>query len=293
MRVIDDHLEQVARPAVIADKTTIAMSDLNKIDTRKAGLKLRQNMMAGKGLTIQPPPVLPNDIMAILQYYEQKMYDLPGVRDLSQMMRLNQMPAAETIERILEAMAPSVRLRSRVIEAYMRDFATMTAWNFAQFYPLSLRLNILGAQGATPDDFDMDPDTFVPAWMDSDYSPEGVIKVEALTRGPMPRYDRTKQFFRQISYHIAPSSLLNASEIERQLKYLQLSRAGLVDRWTLLEVLNIPNVGNPPEGCNTITERLVAEQQMGLGMQVSSTGRKASAQEPPQQKSSGAVSESG
>ena len=166
MRVIDDHLEHVARPDVIADKRVISQSDLNKIDTRKAGLKFRSNMMTGKELQIVQAGPLPNDIMSILQYYEQKIYDLPGVRDLSQMMRLNQMPAAETIERILEAMAPSVRLRSRVIEAYMRDFATMTAWNFAQFYPLSLRLNILGDQGATPDDFDMDPETFVPAWME-------------------------------------------------------------------------------------------------------------------------------
>lgn len=294
MRVLDDHMEKVARPDVIADKTTVAKSVLDKIDTRKAGMKARVNMMAGKGFEIKDPPNLPSDVMQILQWYEQKMYELPGVRDLSQMMRLNQMPAPETIERILEAMAPSVRLRSRAIEAYMRDFAAITASNFAQFYPLSLRLAILGDQGATPEDFqDLDPDTFIPAWLDKDYTSDGVVSIEALARGPMPIYDRARHFFNQVSYHIAPSSLLNASEIETQLKYLQLARAGLIDHWTLLDVLNIPNVGNPPPNAKTITERLMAEQQMGLGMQVSAAGRKSSGQEPPQQKSSGAVSESG
>lgn len=293
MRVLDDHMEKVARPAVIADKTSIAKSDLDKIDTRKAGLKIRQNMLSGKGVTIEQPVNLPPDIMEMLRYYEEKIYELPGVRDLSSLMKLNQIPAPETVERMQEAMSPSVRLRSRVIEAFMRDFATMIAFNFAQFCPLPVRLAILGDSGATEDDFDMDPDTFLPAWMEEDYSSEGVVRVEALTRGPMPQYDRAKMFFRNVSYHIASSSLLNASEIETQLKYLQLSRAGLVDHWTLLDKLNIPNVGNPPPGANDITQRLMAEQQMGLGMQVNAAGRKASGQEPPQEKSSGAVSESG
>lgn len=293
MRVIDDHLEQVARPTVIGDKHTISQSEINKIDTRKAGLKIRQNMLTGKGIMIPDPPNLPPDVLQILNYYEEKIYDIPGVRDFSDMMKLKQMPSPETIERIQEAMSPSVRLRSRIIETYMREFATITASNFAQFYPLSLRLAILGAAGATPDDFDQDPGSFIPAYLENDYSSSGVVKMEALARGPLPRYDRAKFFFSQVSYHIAPSSLLNASEIETQLKYLQLARAGLVDHWTLLEQLNIPNVGNPPEGAKTITERLMAEQQMQLGMTVSSAGRKASGQEPPQQKSSGAVSESG
>ena len=293
MRVLDDHLEQVARPSITADKNTVSQSDLNKIDTRKAGLKIRQNMLMGKGVVINPPPNLPPDVMAILQYYEEKIYQIPGVRDLSSMMKLGQMPAPETIERIQETMSPSVRMRSRIIEVFMREFAFMVASNFAQFYTLPIRLAILGEQGATEDDFDMDPGSFIPAWMNDDYTSEGIIKSDSLTRGPLPRYDRAKQFFSQVSYHIAPSSLLNASEIETQLKYLQLSRAGLIDHWTLLDVLNIPNVGNPPEGATDITSRLMAEQQMQLGMQVNAAGRKASAQQPPQNKSSGAVSESG
>lgn len=110
----------------------------------------------------------------------------------------------------------------------------------------------------------------------------------------------------------------------------QLSRAGYVDFWTLHEVLETPNVGNPPPmplpplqpvgpevlleqqlallaaqasgqpppppkylpGPNgeilelripmTITERLMAQQLMGIGMTENPAGRKASGQESPQ-----------
>jgi len=80
-----------------------------------------------------------------------------------------------------------------------------------------------------------------------------------------------------ISRYQPPGSLLAASEIQRKLMYLQLSRAGLIDHWTLLDVLGVPNVGTPPSGANTITERLMEEMNMGLGMNESTVGRKASA----------------
>jgi hypothetical protein len=282
MRVIDDYVEKVARPDIVADKNSISKSELDKIDTRRAGLKLRQNPLGGRGLEFVKPSPLPPDFMSIVEYYETKMYELPGNRDLNSLMRLNQMPSNETVEKLIENMSPSVRLRSRVLEAYMREFATMLAYNFAQFYTLPLRLTILGEAGATKEDFDFDPDTFIPDFVHaSDYNDDGTPSPSAIERGPMPRYDRAREFYKQISYHIAPASLLNASEIERQMKYLQLSRAGLIDHWTLLEVLNIPNVGEPPPGAGTITERLMAEQQMMLGMNVSPVGRKASGQELP------------
>jgi hypothetical protein len=48
-----------------------------------------------------------------------------------------------------------------------------------------------------------------------------------------------------------------------------------------MEVLGSPNVGQRPTGANSITDRLLAEQQMGLGMQISPTGRKATDQTMP------------
>jgi hypothetical protein len=207
---------------------------------------------------------------------------LSGVRDLSQMMRLNQMPSAGTIEKVMEAMSPSVRGRSRSIEAVMREFGMMTAYNFAQFYDLPKRLTILGPDGATFEDFDYDPGSMIPDFVhDEDFDERGVITPDALLRGPMPRYERSREYLRRFTYHIAPGSLLSASEMEEKMMYLQLSRAGLLDHWSLLEKLGIPNVGEPPAGATTISQRLVAEQQMGLGMNISSSGRKSSGQESP------------
>jgi len=146
---------------------------------------------------------------------------------------------------------------------------------------MSQRMTIMGADGITPEDYDYDPGNLIPAYVHAEDFEDGVLTRAALARGPLPRYKRSKEFIRQFSFQIAPGSLLAASEVQRKLLYLQLSRAGLIDHWTLMEVLGIPNVGTPPMGANSITDRLMQEQQMGLGMQVNPAGRKASGQEPP------------
>jgi hypothetical protein len=282
LRVYDDWCERLARPDAIGDKHAISEHMMQRLDTRRGGKKLRINPTAGKGLQFVGPDPLPPDFWHGVEYYEAKIKELSGSQDISNLMKLNQMPSADSIEQIMESMSLTWRLRSRVIEVFMREYATMMAYNFAQFYTLPRRMTILGGEGATQEDFDFDPGSLVPDFVDPrDFGTDGNPTHDAIMRGPLHRYDRAREFLRQFSFNIAPGSLLAASEIQRKLLYLQLSRAGLIDHWTLMDVLGIPNVGVPPAGATTITDRLLAEQQMGLGMSVSPAGRKASGQSMP------------
>ena len=282
LRVYDDWAERLARPDAIADKTVISEHGLNKIDTRRAGKRIRINPSAGKGLVFQGPDPLPADFWKGIEYYEAKIKELSGSQDMSNMMKLGQMPSPDTVEQLIQSMSLSWRMRSRVIEVFMREYAMMMAYNYAQLYTLPRRLTILGASGSTKEDWDFDPGSLIPDFVDpEDFDEQGHVKQESIARGPLSRYDRSKEFLRQFSFHVAPGSLLAASEIQRKMLYLQLSRGGLIDHWTLLDVLGIPNVGSPPDGANNITDRLMAEQNMGLGMQVNPAGRKASGQSQP------------
>ena len=255
---------------------------MDKIDTRKAGLKLQQNPAMGKGIQISYPPALPDAVFRSIELYKDAMDNLSGVRDMSQMMRLQQIPSASTIEKIGESMTPIVRGRSRAIEAFMREFGMITAYNFAQFYSLPKRIQILGPSGATFEDFDFDPCSMIPAFVhNDDYDERGIPTADALMRGPLPRYERAREVMRQFTYHVAPGSQLVSSQIDEQMKYLQLARAGWVDIITTLEHLDIPNVGVPDGVPSTIIGRLQWQQQQGLGMDVNSAGRKASGQEAP------------
>lgn len=283
LRVCDDHFEKIARPDVIADKNSISDAFLKRIDTRKAGGKFRINALAGKGFDIKYPNPLPAEVTQAIQFYINEMSTLSGVQDMSSLMKLKQLPEADTVEAIMNSMTGATRLRSRVIESFMREFAHMLAFNFTQFYTLPMRLAILGESGMTFEDFDFDPGSILPDFVhSSDIDPlTGAPTTEAALRGPRPRADRAKEFIQNFSYNISSSSLLASSEVTNQMKYLQLARAGWMDIWTLFDILDIPNGGEPPVGAKTIPERLKAQNDMGLGMNVNPAGRKASGQAPP------------
>lgn len=266
LRVLDDYFEKVARPDIIADKNAISKSFLDRLDTRRAGGKFSVNPMAGKGgfQLVYPQFQGVDMVMKMLEYITNEMDTLSGVRDLSQLMRLNQLPQADTIEKMMESMTASVRLRSRVIESFMREFATMLMYNFAQFYTVATRLAIAGADGVTVEDYDWDPGTLIP------WNPE------------IPRMDAARDFLRQFTYHIAPGSLLSASAMEKKLMYLQLWRGGALDTRTLLETLDVPRID---QIMSRLAEQQQAMAQMAAGPNASPAGgiagRKATAQVPP------------
>src|SRR5689334_25438518 len=65
----------------------------------------------------------------------------------------------------------------------------------------------------------------------------------------LSRYDHhpdLHSFPTRRSSDLAPGSLLAASEIEQKLLYMNLFRMGVIDMFTLAEILGIPKFGNPP-----------------------------------------------
>ena len=295
LRAISDLMAKMVQPDIIADKQSISRAALNTLNTRAAGQKFLSNMM-GKGLQLQYPNVAGFEMgFKILEILRDEMDYNSGIRDMSQMMRLNQMPSADTIDKAMQSMTQTAQARSRIFEAFTREFAKMLAFNFSQFYTIGDRIARMGTKGITTNDLEsFDPGSFIPDFIaPEDFNDRGQPTAEALARGPLPRMDRAKLMMEHIDYYVTPGSQLSSSEIESKLLYLQLYRSvpPLIDQWTLLEKLGIPNVGDPPAGPNgevpeTITDRLVAQQMMQLGlsagvMQNGNEGRRPTGQAMP------------
>lgn len=143
-----------------------------------------------------------------------------------------------------------------------------------------------------------------------------------------PRSERAKAFAKMFIFTVQPNSILAMATQEKKMMNFQLARMGYLDFWSLHESLETPNVGTPPPiplpplqppqneqelllGLQmgkflpdpqrpgqfleirtplTVTERLIAQQMMGIGMTENPAGRKASggAAPAPEQKSDGA-----
>jgi len=285
LRNIDDHISQVANPGSIHDKNNVSASQYEQFDTRQPGWKIRQNPLVGKGIQVVNPPPLDNSVMEHRDWLINELQVLNGTLDVAPLMNLKQLPSNSTIESIINSLTPTMRRRSRMIESSQRQIAMQFAYNTTQYYTLPVRISILGADGIVQDDFDYDPGSMLPDFpFHSEYDEMGQIKTEAMQRGPQPRYDRAKEFLRGFIFKISPGSLLNAAQMERTLLYFQLARAGVIDPITLLEQLNIPNIGVEalPPDVRTILQRIAWCQMTGLMMNVNAAGRKASGQESPE-----------
>lgn len=307
LRAIQDHIRRAAKRNFIYDKKAISPNLAKGFNTRLSGMHLGVNpgLDPGKAFQIVQEPPLDAAIPAHLKMLLDSMDELSGVANLRGLAELNQMPSGDTIEQLIQAMTPLVRARSRSLEVFIREFAMMLASMFMQFYPLELRLRLLGADGMTWEDWDYKSGDLMPDFIrDEDYETIDVdapgggkmkhtrVKAEAWKRGPDPEHVRNKQFLQYFNFDVAEGTLLDVATTSKRMFYLQGARMGLIDHWTLLEVWGVPNVGKPPSWANTITDRLIAEKMMGLGIMASTAGRSPSGQAPPSFTNTGAIAES-
>lgn len=281
LRVVDDHAAKLAQPGVVADRN-VSRSELNKFNSRAPGYVIRTNMASGKGIQIQQEQPLQQSLWQHIGWIENMIQKLSGTVDVSQMANLAQIPSDDTIDTIMKAMTPANRLRSRILEGFMKEFAEQYLYCIAQFDTLPKRVARLGPDAITMEDFDYQPGNFIPDDF-PDGQPGDIAAMEgALANGPRPKYDRAKMMLEGFTFNYKPSSLLNSAARQDQMTDLILSKMGYLSVFSLWESLGRmnfapPDLKIPPDEIG----RLQLQQQLGIGMIANAQGRKATNSEPP------------
>lgn len=299
---------QAANRGTIADANAMPVSDFKRFNAQQPGFKVKVKATMGEGFKLVDPPNLPGWSMPFVEMMMRVFEDLAGVANLQQLQQLGQLPSADTIQKYYDALTPELRMEGRLIECFLRDVAEMVKCNIFQYMSVGRRILLLGDAGRTLSDFDYDPNTLIPAMseLDPNYIPE-------LDRH-RSRDERAQYFHKLFTFSVAPNSILSLHAQEEKMMQLQLARMGYLDFWTLMETLEIQNVGAPPpiplpirdwtpqkdpmtgmilpppmevRVPTTITERLMAQAQMGIGQTENPAGRKASGQEPPHMEQKG------
>lgn len=248
LRGAEDGIQQWVKRGVVADKNSLSGANLDKIDTRRAGMKALVNPSAGEGFKIIDGPELPNWYLQMLDFYKAEMEENSGVRGLQQLQQLKQMPAADTVEKVLDALSPMLRLRAHGMEQSLSELAEMMKVNFIQFYTSKRRFQILGADGLVLEDFDYDPGTLVP----DEVGPEqGDGDSERATRHG-----------RNFVFAVAPDSFLNISHALQKMLILQLFRANAIDPYSVWDAMNLTDKGMAP--AETIPERIAEARRVGF-----------------------------
>lgn len=257
LRGLEDGIAQWIRRPIIADKNAVPRAELDALDPRRSGLKLRVNATMGEGVKFLDGPQFPEWYMETLEYFKNEMDDLSGVRGLQQLAALKQMPAADTLEKYMDAMSPSLKVMAHSIEISLAEVAYQFMVNVFQYYDAPRRMQMLGPDGVSLEDFDYDPNELTPSMMPAD---EGYIEDYDATQ--TTRQERAQTHYQNFTFEVAPGSLLNVSHTGHKMMILQATRMNLCDPWTFWKSLDIAGAGEPP--AETIPERMIAARKLGL-----------------------------
>lgn len=311
LNYILDNMRQKNRPP-LAGNARVPEPMLRNFDMLNPRARMRTNEQVGTGLQQLEINDLPANSLEILQSLRVMQHDLTGdsTLDALQAAAANQSFDPESIEAWMNALSPELKLEGRQVELCLRELAEMQKSNIFQWYDAKRRMQVLGDAGQTLQDFDYDPGNMIPAMRPGDpgYTPELDANLD--------QRDRAQFFLKLFTFYVTPNSLLALNAQAEKLKYTMMMRAGICDIWTFWEKMEIPNAGDPPlmmlpmstqpdemmmqaiaaglvpgtmldmqsgqalslRKPVTITERLQAQAMLGLGMNDSSTGRKASGQ---------------
>lgn len=247
LRGADDGLAQWVRRSVAADKRAMPKSALDALDTRAPGMKMHYNPAAGEPFKLLdgPAPQVFNIYKDLIEFLKQELEDTGGTRGVTALAQMGQMPSADTMERYMEALSPILRLRARNMELALSDLAEMLKVGFFQWYNTPRRIELLGKDGLTREDFDFEPGTMVPA-------------------GEGSRMERAMEHHKLFSFQVAPNSWLNVSHTTQKMFMLQLFRANMIDPWTIWDQFDVPDAGPMP--AETVPERITMAKKLGLMM---------------------------
>jgi len=237
-RAIDDSANLRLRPPKIYDKNLISQTSIDLFDTRMPGSSLGTDMTLGdpvRFLSEKGQYDVPQWIIEHLAAQEERMSDLMGLKDLTSLAKARQTPSSDSIEKLMELAGPLVTDMSRNMERSMRELGDMFKAYVFQFYTAPRRVQILGKDGVTEEDFYYRPGTLIPN------SLPGEDPLNPKSR----EQDRAFWHMNNFLFHVTPNSMHQITQMTKKMLYLQLWRDQRfpISPQTVAEALDIPNWG--------------------------------------------------
>lgn len=237
-------IRQWVDPDITYNRNAVSEATMKLMDPRRPGKRVKTMPGFGDPWKKEDGPN-PQVLAMCLDLWTQlttKFTDLAGTANLTALLQLRQMPSADTIQKYYEALTPEIRNEARTVEAFLSEMAALMKVNYFQFLSKAKRMQILGTAGQMLTDFDVDPNTLVPA------TPLGTEGYKAELDPALTTRDQRAQFIhQQLQFIVAPNSVLAIDATERKMMRVQLARMGYYDFWSLHETLQTPNVGAPPK----------------------------------------------
>jgi hypothetical protein len=266
-RGLGDQMNLSLNPSAFYDRNSTAQSMLQTTNPRMPGLRVGLDMQLNNAggqfvpmLPYQWYQANPAVIEAAAKILPAMMKEQMGVADVTALARARQTPAGDSTEKLLEAMGPLVKDESRNMEAAIRDLGEMWKSDWFQFATASRRMQMLGPDGVTEEDFDFAPGSLIP--LEQKKQSDGSYTTLEMTQGPdgswlydpatenrmapmaIQQFERARWHKNNFTFSVTPYSLNEFNSTTRKLFMLQLMKVGFpLSWWTLADTFDIKNFG--------------------------------------------------
>lgn len=188
--------------------------------------------------------VLPEEVrvdaihFTFLKYLKDAMQEQLGLTDLGNLQNMKMNIANDTADKMLESIGPIAKGIAARIERSNKAVGCRMKFLIPQWFNVQRLMEYVGPDGMARETFDYNPDSLVPSHL-PDEMPGGKYPTD---ESKYPALTRARYFVRQIRLASVPSTLLKITQMQEQLKYLQLKRGQAPISWeTVFEKMDIPN----------------------------------------------------
>src|SRR5512146_2566505 len=160
LRAMTDSANARLRPPLQYDKDSITKSFMERFDPRQGG------QTVGLPLSMSEPIKtvvdasyynIPEQTFLLLKEMKGMIDSQMGVNDVSAIAKARQIPSGDSLQKIMEMAGPLMTDHSRNMERSLRQMGEMWKGLAFQFYSTPRKLQILGEDYITPEEWDYDP----------------------------------------------------------------------------------------------------------------------------------------
>lgn len=189
--------------------------------------------------------VLPEEVrvteshFTMLKYLKDAELQQLGINDITSLTNLKANVTSDTAEKMLETIGPVGKGIAARIEKGNKRVGERMKFLIPQYFDVDRLIEYVGPDSIAPEMFDYDPSKMVPSHMPDEL-------VNGMYPKEQSRYDvitRAKWFCKKLRLVSVPSTLIRITQMQEQLKYLQLKRAPdcPISWLTVFKKLDIPN----------------------------------------------------
>lgn len=276
LRALDDSANVKLDAPLSYDEGSVSAGLMERFNPRKPGQRIKINAQQNdKPVQMIVPPDYYN-VDAFVAGMPEKLYELMhyilGTRDIAALAKAKQVPSGDSIEKLMELAGPIVSDMSMMMEGSMVRLGEMWKGLAFQFYDMRRRVQVLGPDGVSEEDFDYDPADMIPSHLPDEFAKidkhSKLAKINGVPYTPpesrVSRVERAKAHLQSFTFHVTPNSLHQITQLTKKMIYLQLWKGQFpIDPWSVAEAMDIDNYGSPNQLKDILGTEKIAEDKFG------------------------------